>query len=72
MTNQAFVNALRGPEDTPDNINPLSYMRCAICGWTVDTSQPPVRPLPPARRKPEVVVSAEALAAAGTLEKLAF
>jgi hypothetical protein len=30
MTAKAFVKALRGPEDTPDTINPLSYLLTAI------------------------------------------
>ena len=30
MTDQAFVKALRGPEDTPSEINPLSCLHTAI------------------------------------------
>jgi hypothetical protein len=30
MTPNAFVKALRGPEDAPDNINPLSYLLTAV------------------------------------------
>jgi hypothetical protein len=30
MTTKAFVTALRGPEDTPDNISPLSWLKTAI------------------------------------------
>jgi hypothetical protein len=127
MTNQAFVNALRGPEDTPAEINPLSYlrtaivtlqdldtaiaerdedpdgidamitelfvlhrnltaaltahdagqpdpdaMRCAVCGWTVDTSQPPAKPTVKLRGRPEISPTPEALAATETLANLDF